>query len=121
MKVARQVATAIPLIVSVHAGDRLADRVPADVVAAATAALGDVDAGFFSASAIGIGIGNPLYSSQLEAALLVDGALAVHGLSVVTADGTEILGSQPVGWVDPGEGGFYTLAAFHPAAQVSDG
>ncbi len=59
------------------------DRVPADVCAAAGAALEDL----FAAETMGIGA--PLYESQIEAALLVAGVTSVRGLSVRILDGGE--------------------------------
>ena len=84
------------------------NRTAPEVVAAATAALGDPANGLFSPS--NMVIGQPLYASQVEAALLVAGAAAVHSLTVA-AGGSEIFSSEPVGWADPGEGSFYVLAA----------
>jgi len=98
-------ATAIPLTVSCTLVIS-PTRVTADVVAAATAALSDPDTGLFSPKLMGIG--EQLYSSQLEAALLVPGVEAVHGLTV-TAAGSEIFSSEPIGWSDPGECSFFTL------------
>ncbi|HVU78831.1 MAG TPA: baseplate J/gp47 family protein [Gaiellaceae bacterium] len=80
------------------------DHVPDAVGDAATAALAEL---FAPAS---IGIGRPLYTSELEEALSVEGVEAVHGLSA-TAGGVDPFSSEPVGWADPGEGGFYVLAA----------
>ena len=91
----------------------LPDRVSADVVAAATAALED----FFGPTSMTIG--RRLYTSAVEAALLVPGVDAVHGLTV-TAGGSEIFNHEPVGWADPGEGSFYTLSTSTIAAQVAD-
>jgi hypothetical protein len=85
-----------------------ANRVQSEVQAAAEAALVDPETGFFIPSSILIG--QPLYSSQIEAALLVEGAEAVRGLAV-TRGGVEIFASEPVGAADPGEGAYYTLAA----------
>ena len=56
------------------------NRTAPEVVAAATAALGDPANGLFSPS--NMVIGQPLYASQVEAALLVAGAAAVHSLTV---------------------------------------
>ena len=94
------------------------NRVAADVVAAATAAVADPASGLFSPARMAIG--QPLYASQLEAALLVAGADAVHGLSVI-AGGSEIFSSEPVGWADPGEGSFYVLATNTITALVGNG
>jgi len=95
-----------------------ADHVVDDVVAAATAALTDPDTGLFAPSQLEIG--ELLYSSEVEAALLVAGAEAVHGLSV-TANGVDVFTSEPVGWADPGEGGFFVLAENAIAAVVAAG
>ena len=94
------------------------DRTAPDVVAAATAALADPATGLFSPARMAIG--QPLYASQLEAALLVAGADAVHELTV-TAGGSEIFSSEPVGWADPGEGSFYVLAASTITPLVDNG
>ena len=94
------------------------DRTAPDVVAAATAALADPATGLFSPARMAIG--QPLYASQLEAALLVAGAEAVHELTV-TAGGSEIFSSEPVGWADPGEGSFYVLAASTITPLVDNG
>ena len=94
------------------------DRTQDDVVAAATAALGDPVSGLFSPASMAIG--RQLYASEIEAALLVAGAQAVHGLSV-TAGGSEIFSTEPVGWADPGEGSFYVLASSTITPQVGNG
>ena len=118
--VAVVLATPIPLTVS---GTLLiaADRVPSDVLAAASAALADSAAGLFSAPRMGIG--QTLYSSQVEAALLVDGAVAVHSLTV-TAGSADVFASATaaVASSDPGQGAFYTLAgAPQLAFEVANG
>jgi hypothetical protein len=82
-------------------------RVAPDVLAAAQAAVSDPATGLFSPAAMAIGA--TLYSSQIESALLVDGALAVHGLQVLA--GGAPLFAEPVGYASPGEGGFYTLTS----------
>jgi hypothetical protein len=94
------------------------NRAAPQVVAAATAALSDPETGLFGPA--NMAIGQPLYASELEAALLVAGAQAVHGLTV-TAGGSEIFSSEPVGWADPGEGSFYVLASSTITPQVADG
>jgi len=94
------------------------DRVPASVQAAAESALADPEVGLFSAA--GMAIGQALYSSQIEAALLVAGAEAVQGLKV-TAAGTDIFGGEPIGTAAPGEGSFYTLAASAIVAVKANG
>ena len=119
-RVAVVLATPIPLTVS---GTLLiaADRVPSDVLAAASAALADSAAGLFSAPRMGIG--QTLYSSQVEAALLVDGAVAVHSLTV-TAGSADVFASATaaVASADPGQGAFYTLAgAPQFAFEVANG
>ena len=111
------VAQATPIELTVTCTLSIApDRVAADVVAAATAAIDDPASGLFSPARMAIG--QPLYASQIEAALLVAGADAVHGLSV-TAGGSEIFSTEPVGWADPGEGSFYVLAASTITPQVA--
>jgi hypothetical protein len=71
------------------------------VVAAATAALTDPAAGLFSPGRMGIG--QRLYRSAVDAALLVPGVTAVHDL-VLSRDG-QALGEL----TDPGEGAFFAL------------
>jgi hypothetical protein len=93
------------------------DRVAADVLAAAQAAIGDPATGLFSPARMAIGA--TLYSSQIESALLVDGALAVHGLSVL-AGGTPLFG-EPVGYASPGEGSFYTVTSTKITQDTSNG
>jgi hypothetical protein len=98
-----------------------ADRVGVgvDVVAAATAALADPTDGLFAAA--NMPIGQALYSSQIEAALLVDGAEAVYGLTV-TADGIDLFSTEPVGGAEAGEGSYFVLAASHVnPMMVGDG
>jgi len=82
-----------------------ADRVAADVAAAARMSMVDPDEGLFSPRHRRIGAG--LYRSQLEAALLVDGALAVHGLRVSNATTGQVF-ADPTRLV-PGEGSFHLL------------
>jgi Baseplate J-like protein len=94
-----------------------ADRVAADVLAAAQAAVGDPATGLFSPA--NMAIGATLYSSQIESALLVDGAVAVHGLSVLAGDAP--LFAEPVGYASPGEGGFYTLTSATITQDTSNG
>jgi hypothetical protein len=98
-----------------------ADRVGVgvDVVAAATAALADPTDGLFAAA--NMPIGQALYSSQIEAALLVDGAEAVYGLTV-TSDGIDLFSTEPVGGAEAGEGSYFVLAASHVnPMMVGDG
>ena len=95
----------------------LSDRVAADVLAAAQAAVGDPATGLFSPTKMAIGA--TLYSSQIESALLVDGALAVHGLTVL-AGGAPLFG-EPVGYASPGEGGFFTLISATITQDTSNG
>jgi len=116
-------ATAIELALScglVIAADAVAD----DVIAVAQASVTSL----FSAA--NMGIGQTLYSSQIEAALMVPGAVAVQGLKLLEPGLLRLrrfgflfsrfgpiggffeqpeLFSGPVGSADPGEGGFYTL------------
>ncbi len=80
------------------------DHVAVDVGDAASAALAEL---FQPAS---MEIGRALYTSEVEAALTVDGVEAVHGLSG-TAGGSDVFSSEPVGWADPGEGSFFLLSA----------
>jgi hypothetical protein len=94
------------------------DRTQADVVAAATTALGDPVSGLFGPASMAVG--RQLFASEIESALLVAGAQAVHGLSV-TAGGSEIFSTEPVGWADPGEGSFYVLASSTITPQVGNG
>ncbi len=108
-------ATAIELVVSCTLLVA-PNQVLTDVQAAATASLADPDSGLFAPSRMAIG--QWLYSSQIEAALLVDGAVAVHGLTV-TAGATDVFSTTPIGWADPGEGCFYTLAATNPITIVT--
>jgi uncharacterized phage protein gp47/JayE len=113
------VVQAIPIPVSVACTLLIAsDRVAADVIAAAGVALGDPATGLFGPASMAIG--QPLYTSQVEAALLVDGVDAVRGLSIRAAGG-EIFSSEPVGRADPGEGSFYVLAQSSIAAVADDG
>ena len=93
------------------------DRVADDVVAAANRALSDPENGLFAPARMQIG--RPLFSSELEAALLVAGCEAVHGLSL-TAGGIEVFATEPVGWADPGEGGFFVLGATTITAVTAD-
>jgi hypothetical protein len=95
-----------------------ADRVESEVKAAAEAALANPETGFFSPAKMPIG--QPLYSSQLEAALLVEGAEAVLGLAVIEA-GREVFASEPVGSANPGEGAFYMLRASTISAVMANG
>ena len=85
----------------------------------ATAALTDPAAGLFSAASMAIG--QPLFTSQVEAALLADGVHAVRSLSVADGGGRDIFSSEPVGRADPGEGSFYVLAASAITSTVDDG
>ncbi len=83
------------------------DRDPAAVLNAATAAVADPSDGLFSAANMGIGRG--LHRSALEAALLVDGTVAVHALTVTGDDGADIF-AGPGGSADPGQGSFFRLS-----------
>jgi hypothetical protein len=114
------------------------DAVAADVLAASQAAL---TALFAPAN---MAIGQQLYSSQIEAALMVPGATAVQGLQVLEPGSirferesflvpelrrfgtrvTEIesgLFAGPVGVADPGEGSYYTLAGAPSISQAVSG
>jgi uncharacterized phage protein gp47/JayE len=64
-------------------------------------------------------IGATLYSSQIEAALQVPGAVAVHGLSVLA--GTAPAFSGPVAATIPGEGAYFTLGSISITAVSGDG
>ncbi len=68
-----------------------------------------------------MGIGRPLYTSEVEAALSVEGVVAVHGLSATAGGGGEIFSGEPVGWADPGEGAFYVLATSSITPVVANG
>jgi hypothetical protein len=78
-----------------------ADRQPGAVVAAATAAVSDPEAGPFSPARMGIG--QLLYRSAVDAALMVPGVTAVHDLAVT--DGDRVLGEV----LDPGAGSYFVL------------
>ena len=80
-----------------------ADRPPAAVAAAATAALLDPDIGLFSPA--GLAIGQVLYRSQLDAVLSVPGVLAVTGLRVTVPGGPGLLqNAGPAVILRPGHG-----------------
>jgi hypothetical protein len=77
---------------------------------AAAAALADTDVGLFSPARMAIG--QRLYRSQVEAALMVEGVVAVFGLRVHPAspgDGPD----EPL--LDPGQDGYFSL----PVAGLS--
>jgi hypothetical protein len=78
-----------------------ADRQVAAVVAAATAAISDSDQGLFGPAQMGIG--QWLYRSAVDAALMVPGVVAVHNLTV--QQGSSVLDEV----FDPGEGSFFDL------------
>jgi hypothetical protein len=102
-------ATAIPLTVRATVL-LVADHEPPAVLAAAVQALADPEDGLFSA--VSMAIGHRLHKSQIESALLVDGAVAVHGLAVTAGD-VDIFagpGAGEAGFADPGQGAYYTLA-----------
>jgi predicted phage baseplate assembly protein len=100
-----------------------ADREPDGVLAAASAALADLFA------AARMAIGETLFSSAIEAALLVDGAVAVHGLTVAGGDSGffhagALLGGlshRVVRYWMPDEGAFFTLEASTITPVTSDG
>ena len=73
----------------------------AAVTAAATTALADPAAGLFSPGRMGIG--QRLYRSAVDAALMVPGVVAVHDLVISWAG--RVLGE----FADPGEGSFFDL------------
>jgi hypothetical protein len=108
--VAVSAATAVPLTLTCSLAIA-SDRVAADVVAAATTSL----AGLFSPASMAIG--RALFVSQIEAALLVDGALAVHGLAV--SGGADLTGV--VASADPGEGAFFVLESSTITPVAGDG
>lgn len=95
-------ATAVPLSISCTLQID-PSRIVADVQAAAIAALSDPAAGPLSQSAPAIG--QPLYRSQIDAALSVDGVLAVAGLTVSSA--TEVMDKM----LSPGPGSYFTLGS----------
>jgi hypothetical protein len=97
-----------------------ADRQIAAVVAAATAAISGTAGGLFSPAVMGIG--QRLYRSAIDAALMVPGVVAVRGLIVLRAfpvfEGgffggrflDELRLEQALGeFFDPDEGGFFDL------------
>jgi Baseplate J-like protein len=89
------------------------DHVADDVRDAATTSLAD-------AFAPGLmGIGRPLYTSELESALSVPGVVAVHALSA-TAGGADVFSAEPVGFADPGEGSFYVLSSSSVTAVTAN-
>jgi hypothetical protein len=79
-----------------------ADRQLEEVQAAAVAAIADPTVGLFSAASLGIG--ERLYRSRVDAALMVDGVLAVHEL--VLSTGREQLEEV----LDPGAGAYFSLS-----------
>lgn len=96
-----------------------ADRQATAVAAAAAAAISDPVGGLFSPARMGIG--QRLYRSAIDAALMLPGVLAVHNLVVTRVQTTGFL--RPSGllrlglgaFFDPGEGSFFEL----PAGNVS--
>jgi hypothetical protein len=113
--VAVTAATPIPLTLNCTLAIA-SDRVAADVVAAAKASLADPAVGLFSPA--NMAIGQELFVSQIEAALLVEGAVAVHALGV-SGGGTELSGV--VGSASPGEGAFFVLESSTITPVASDG
>jgi hypothetical protein len=81
------------------------DRVAADVVAAAFAALSDPVAGPFSPAQRGVG--KRLYRSEVDAALIVPGVVAARDLVVRWRAGLAIRVLDEV--LDPGESGYFVL------------
>jgi hypothetical protein len=79
-----------------------ADRRVEDVQAAASSAITDPQVGLFSPASLGIG--ERLYRSRVDAALMVDGVLAVRELVVST--GREQLEDV----LDPGTGAYFCLS-----------
>ena len=78
-----------------------ADQQAPAVVAVASAAISDSAGGLFSPGSMGIG--QRLYRSAVDAALMVPGAVAVHDLAVTWAE--QVLDEV----FDPGEGSFFDL------------
>jgi len=108
-------ATAVPLGLTATLVVAAGRQVPA-VAAAAAAAVSGAPGGLFSPAVMGIG--QRLYRSAIDAALMVPGVVAVHDLTVVRAfalgSGTrigvrleEVLGE----FFDPGQGSFFDLPA----------
>jgi hypothetical protein len=101
-------ACPVPLLLSctvMVAADRQADAVASGVAAA----IADPAAGLFSPARMGIG--QRLYRSAVDAALMLPGVLAVHGLVVTQQATAAALGD----FLDPGEGSFFEL----PPGNVS--
>ena len=134
------VIAATPIELDISCGLVIApDAVGANVLAAAQAAVAEM---FAPAN---MAIGQQLYSSQLEAALMVPGATAVQGLQVVVpgrirfqrATTFDVPGvgrrgpvvgplendlfSGPIAVADPGEGSYYTLSGTPSITQVTSG
>ncbi len=88
-----------------------ADRQIAAVVAAATAAINDPDAGLFSPAHMGIG--QRLYRSAVAAALMVPGVVAVQNVTVIWQARSGRFESFLLRvldeFFDPGEGAFFRL------------
>jgi len=82
-----------------------ADREIPAVVAAATAAICDPADGLFSPARMAIG--QRLYRSAIDAALMVPGVVAVHHLAV---DGLGPVLAAPGDFLDPGADSFFALA-----------
>jgi len=78
-----------------------ADRQVTAVATAAAAAVSDSAGGLFSPARMGIG--QRLYRSAIDAALMVPGVTAVHDLTVTWGD--RVLGEI----FDPGAGSFFDL------------
>jgi predicted phage baseplate assembly protein len=93
-------------------------RTASDVTAAADAALSDPQRGLFSPA--NMAIGQTLYASEVEAALQVDGVVSVRGLKVSAGEG-DLFGTEPVGFANPGEGGFFSLSASSITGTVAGG
>jgi hypothetical protein len=92
-----------------------ASRAPGPVLAAVEMALGDPDTGLLGRGAVRIG--EPLWSSAVDAACVdVPGVLAVHGLQF-TADHGSGPQPQPGPRFDPGEGAFFRLDALDVHAE----
>jgi Baseplate J-like protein len=132
------VVAATPIELGISCGLVIApDAVADDVLAAAQSAVVELFA------PINMAIGQLLYSSQIEAALMVPGATAVQGLQVLEPGRIRFeragflapeflrflpvvpieaqLFTGPVGVADPGEGGYFTLSATPSISQVTSG
>jgi predicted phage baseplate assembly protein len=105
-------ATPVKLTLSCSLIVAAGQQVPA-VVATATAAITDPQQGLFSPA--GLGIGQRLYRSAIDAALMVPGVAAVRNLTVtrtallLAAAEQSSAGQALDDFFDPGEGSFFDL------------